>query len=199
MKGLIGRKIEAGFVLFAALSMLAPATVPAAGKNMSGGGYAVSGQLQGVGYTAELFDADNGLPTSDANCVLATRDGYIWIGGYSGVIRYDGMSFERLDASEGLTSARCMFEDSRNRLWVGTNDNGAVLLDQEERTHFTVDDGLTSPSVRAIGEDADGKIYLGTAMGISYIDTDGSVHPIRDERLNEECIVRLVPGDAGQV
>ncbi len=198
MHGMTGLKIRAGFVLFAALGMLSVLPVSAAGKNMSGGGYAVTGQLQGVGYTAELYDADNGLPTSDANCVLATRDGYIWIGGYSGVIRYDGMTFERMDASDGLTSARCIFEDSRNRLWVGTNDNGVVLLDHNTRTHYKVEEGLPSPSVRAIGEDADGKIYLGLATGVAYID-DSGVHLIRDERLDEECIVRLVPGDVGQV
>jgi hypothetical protein len=65
-----------------------------------GGGYSASGQLDGAGYTAKLYDATNGLPTSDANCILGTSDGYVWIGGYSGIIRYDGLNFERLDSSE---------------------------------------------------------------------------------------------------
>ena len=73
-----------------------PGAVPAqAGENrslsfLSGGGYAASGQISGVGYTTTLYDATNGLPTSDAMCLLGDSDGYVWIGGYSGVIRYDG-------------------------------------------------------------------------------------------------------------
>ena len=31
-----------------------------------GGGYAASNQLEGFGYSAQLYDATNGLPTSDA-------------------------------------------------------------------------------------------------------------------------------------
>ncbi|MBQ1721370.1 MAG: hypothetical protein II020_05530, partial [Lachnospiraceae bacterium] len=55
-----------------------------------GGGYAASNQLEGVGFTTEVYDASNGLPTSDAMFLLGANDGSIWIGGYSGVIRYDG-------------------------------------------------------------------------------------------------------------
>ena len=49
-------------------------------ENRIGGGYSASGQLDGAGYTAKLYDATNGLPTSDANCILGTSDGYVWIG-----------------------------------------------------------------------------------------------------------------------
>ena len=63
----------------------------------TGGGYAVTGQLGEAGYSCTLYNASNGLPTSDANCIYADKDGYIWIGSYSGIIRYDSNSFERLD------------------------------------------------------------------------------------------------------
>ena len=81
-----------------------------------GGGYAVSGQIKGVGYTSELFDAENGLPTSDANFVYSASDGYIWVGGYSGILRYDGNTFERFDSTGGLTSGRSIFEDLQKSL-----------------------------------------------------------------------------------
>ena len=115
-----------------------------------GGGYAVTGQLKSVGYTSMLYDASNGLPTSDANCVLGTSDGYVWIGGYGGIIRYDGVEFERLDSSGGRTSGRALFEDSQGRIWVGTNDNGAVVLDEGTSLRYTYEDGLQSSSVRAL-------------------------------------------------
>ena len=39
------------------------------------------------------FDDSNGLPTGEANTVLQTKEGYVWIGSYGGLIRYDGTTF----------------------------------------------------------------------------------------------------------
>ncbi|MBO4510952.1 MAG: hybrid sensor histidine kinase/response regulator, partial [Lachnospiraceae bacterium] len=158
---------------------------------MSGGGYAVTGQLSETGYTSVVYDANNGLPTSDANYIYSADDGFMWIGGYSGIFRYDGSVFERLDATDGLTSGRVIFEDSSNRIWVGTNDNGVVMLDNGVSTHITYNEGLPSSSIRAFAEDNDGNIIVGSTAGISYIDKDNIVHTIDNEELNTKRIVRL--------
>ena len=164
-----------------------------------GGGYAVTGQLPDVGYTAQIYDANNGLPTSDANYILGSTDGYIWIGGYSGIIRYDGSTFERLESTTGLTSGRVIFEDSDHRIWVGTNDNGVVMIDGSESRHYTYKDGLPSSSIRAFEEDSSGNIYIGTTSGIAYIDSDLRLGQINDNRLYDEIILRLVSDPAGNV
>ena len=164
-----------------------------------GGGYAVTGQLEDVGYTAKIYDATNGLPTSDANWVLGASDGYVWIGGYSGIIRYDGTTFERLDSSDGLTSGRVIFEDSAGRIWVGTNDNGVVVIDGNEKKHFTYKDGLPSSSIRSFAEDSEGRIYIGSTNGISYVDVNMEVRNIDDERLQGKIIEHLFTGADGKV
>ena len=166
---------------------------------MTGGGYAASGQIENAGYTSEIYDASSGLPTSDANFILGGSNGYIWIGGYSGIIRYDGSEFERLDTSEGLTSGRGLFEDSTGRIWVATNDNGVVVLDGEERTHFTYEEGMTSSSVRTFAEDHNGDIYIGTTAGVCYVDTQMELHIIDDERINEERVLKLVSDSEGVI
>ena len=165
----------------------------------NGGGYAVTGQLKSVGYTAKMYDATNGLPTSDANYILASRKGYIWIGGYSGIIRYDGTTFERLDASNGLTSGRVIFEDSTGRIWVGTNDNGVVMLDGNETVRYTYKEGLLSSSIRTFAEGGDGTIYMGSTDGVSYVDREGNLKILDDERLNNKNIIRLVSDGEGTV
>ncbi len=161
--------------------------------SLYGGGYAISGQLKGIGYSAKLYDASTGLPTSDANYVLGASDGYIWIGGYSGIIRYDGAVFDRLDTSDGLTSGRCIMEDSLGRMWVATNDNGVVMIDGTKRTHITYKEGLPSSSVRAFAEDGEGFIYIGTTAGLSYLDREFVLTNIYDQRINHERILRLNP------
>lgn len=60
------------------------------------------------GYSAVLYYDSNGLPTSEANAIAETREGFIWIGSYSGLIRYDGSNFERIDSTTGITSVVCM-------------------------------------------------------------------------------------------
>lgn len=200
--------IPTAFVMI--FAMLFPLTAYADSVNSSktphreegfktGGGYAVSGQLPEVGYMATLYDSSNGLPTSDANFILATRAGYIWIGSYAGIIRYDGSDFERMDASDGLTSGRVMFEDSTGRVWVGTNDNGIVMLEGTDTTRYTYKDGLASSSIRTFAEDSEGTIYVGSTQGVSFIPEDMKLHIIDDERLENESIVRLVSDHDGVI
>lgn len=161
------------------------------GEDKVGGGYAVTGQTPEVGYTTEIYDASNGLPSSDANCILGAKDGYIWIGGYCGIIRYDGSNFERFETGNGLTSGRMIFEDSKGRIWVGTNDNGAVLIDGDEQTHFTYKEGLPSSSIREFAEDESGNIIIGTTAGLAYYDKSGNINVISDEKIDGERIVKL--------
>ena len=164
-----------------------------------GGGYAASNQLDGFGYTAKIFDSTNGLPTSDANYIMCADTGYIWLGGYSGILRYDGAVFERLNSTEGLTSGRCLYQDTKDRLWVGTNDNGLVCLDHRVRTQFTDMDGLPARCVRAITEDNKGNIIVGTTAGVAYIDNELNVVQIKDSRVNNGRTMRLTTDSDGGV
>ena len=165
----------------------------------SGGGYAASKQIKNVGYTSTIYDAMNGLPTSDANCILCSKDGYVWIGGYSGIIRYDGTTFERLSVGTGLTSGRAIFEDSKGRFWIGTNDNGVVLIDGQKNKHYTYKDGLSSSSIRSFAEDKYGNIFIGTTSGLAYINSNGLLYHLHDTRINEEEISKLETDSDGTI
>ena len=156
-----------------------------------GGGYAITGQFPDLSYTSFIYDATNGLPTSDANYLLGSSSGYIWIGGYSGIIRYDGNTFERMPAANGLTSGRAFFEDSRNRIWVGTNDNGVVVIDGEKIRQYSYKDGLPSSSIRNFAEDKDGNIFIATTSGLAFIKSNGLLFQISDPVLNTERILKL--------
>ncbi|MBR5636930.1 MAG: response regulator [Pseudobutyrivibrio sp.] len=174
-------------------------TIEESAKN-GGGGYAASGQLEGFGYTAKIFDNSNGLPTSDANYILCADEGYIWLGGYSGILLYDGSVFERLDASNGLTSGRCLYQDSKSRIWVGTNDNGLVMFDkQRNRKQFTDKDGLPARCVRSIIEDKNGNIIVGTTAGVAYIDKNFNISHISDRRIDAGRTMRLTADKSGKI
>ena len=167
--------------------------------SLTGGGYAATGQLEDTGYSCVLYNSTNGLPTSDANTVLATRDGYVWIGSYSGLIRYDGSTFERLDSSKGFANAKSLFEDSKGRLWVGTNDNGIVVSDNGVLTYYTYVDGLPASTVRGFAEDRYGTIYAALTGGIVCIDSDMKLSVIDSPYIKDEYIIRIVSDVEGNI
>ncbi len=174
-------------------------TVSGGGGIPAGGGYAASGQVPNVSYTSVVFDAENGLPTSDANYLLCARNGYLWVGGYSGILRYDGSTFTRLDTSGGLTNGRGLFEDSKSRIWVGTNDNGVVVIEKNSELNLTYKDGLPASSIREFAEDKDGNVFVGTTSGVCYVDPEMNVHAIDDDRINDDRILKLETDIEGKI
>ncbi len=150
------------------------------------------------GYAAYLYDNTSGLPTSEANAIAETSDGFIWIGSYGGLIRYDGNSFERYRSTTGIASVVSLFVDSRDNLWIGTNDNGAAVMDRVGNVvMFAKRDGLPSASVRDFAEGPDGLIYVATTQGVAYVDGSGKLTKIDDSLINAQYIRRLETGADG--
>ncbi len=149
------------------------------------------GELVNAGYSAQLYDATNGLETSDINYILGSSKGYIWIGGYSGISRYDGSKIIKIDDVEGMSNARVIYEDTIGRIWVGTNDNGVYYMENDVWNHFSKDDGLSSSSIRSFAEDNKGNIYVGTTNGVSYINLKKEVHIIDDSRIAGQRVLKV--------
>ena len=143
------------------------------------------------GYFTFLYDNSNGLSTSEANAVAQTGIGFIWIGGYSGLTRYDGIEFSHFLSSSGITSVNCLYVDSKDRLWVGTNDNGLAVRQNAAFRFWGRNEGLVSLSVRAICEDEAGNIIIATTEGMAYIDNDDELQMISDSRIEEKYVRRL--------
>ncbi len=171
-------------------------------ESSSGGDYdevQVDPTGRGDGYSAVLYDSTNGLPTSESNAIAETSEGFIWIGGYSGLVRYDGVNFDRIDPKEGITSVVSLYVDSKDRLWIGTNDAGVGVYDHGTFTFFNQTDTLKSSSIRALTEDGDGNIIVGTTHGMGIIDNDMNLRAVNSSLLNEEYIYELRADDKGMV
>ena len=154
---------------------------------------------KGIGYSSIIYNNTNGLPTSDANSVVQTNDGFIWIGSYSGLIRYDGNEFYRYDSDTGVSSVVSLFADSKDRLWIGTNDSGVFMLKDEKFTSYDRKQGLRSSSIRSMEEDGNGNILIATTQGMVYIDKDLKMHQIKEPQINKEYICELVKNNNGTI
>ncbi len=128
------------------------------------------------------YNETNGLPTGEANVVMQTGDGYVWIGSYGGLIRYDGTTFRNY-SKDGLllsSSIRCLFEDVRGRLWIGTNDRGVYLYEDDQFTHYEYENDKEFLSVRCFAEDSGGNIYVGTTSGLARAE-DGKLKLVNED------------------
>ncbi|MBQ7678061.1 MAG: HD domain-containing protein [Lachnospiraceae bacterium] len=149
------------------------------------------------GFASVLYDSRNGLPTSEANAIAETKDGFIWIGSYAGLIRYDGNTFERVE--EGLASIKCLFVDSRDRLWIGSHDNGVAVMEKGVLKKWGKLDGLGSSHIRAITEDENGTIYVGTTKGITRIDPEYNLTAMEEPEIAEANMRNLRAGADGVI
>ena len=151
------------------------------------------------GYSAFLYDNSSGLTTSEANAIAQTGIGFVWIGGYSGLTRYDGSTFNHFDFSSGISSVNCLFVDSKDRLWIGTNDSGVAVRENAQFKFWGKDAGLVSLSIRAICEDGDGNIIIATTFGLAYINDEGELFKINDPRIEGKYLRYLKSDEDGVI
>ncbi len=182
--------MTAAFSLTAYAETPADSSVPAESIHSDVAEGLTEGGAKGAKYCSILYNSSSGLPTSEANTVLQTSDGFIWVGSYSGLIRYDGISFYRFGV-EGLSSVVSLFEDSRGRLWAGTNDSGVVVMENGVFTFYDQANGMKTSSVRSIAEDSSGNIIVATNLGLAVIAPDDSLTVLDDPQIVTKNITSL--------
>ncbi len=136
-------------------------------------------------YAAISYDTEDGLASGEINAVAQTPDGYIWAGTYSGLYRYDGHKFENAELDERISNVMQLYVDSKGNLWIGTNDSGIACYNPEtgEKVFYSAENGLSSNSIRAICEDDEGNIYVGTVTQLCVISHDGQVKEYENTEL----------------
>lgn len=129
-------------------------------------------------YVYQTWTSFGGLTGTTATDILQTKDGYLNIGTYEGLVRFDGVEFSTIRRNRGnnfkFSSVRTILEDSKGNLWLGSNDEGVhkIMSDGTSKV-YTTQNGLPNNSVRALCEDRVGNIWIGTAAGVVYLTPKG--------------------------
>src|SRR5262245_51180815 len=91
-------------------------------------------------YIIQSWQTEHGLPQNYVTSIAQTTDGYLWIGTYNGLARFDGVRFVTYDpdSTGGLGHAHIhkVLADLCGTLWVSTFDNG---LSRWREGAFTVE------------------------------------------------------------
>ncbi|HNP17319.1 MAG TPA: two-component regulator propeller domain-containing protein [Fulvivirga sp.] len=133
-----------------------------------------------------LFDKSN-VPvlTSNAFYGVVEMDGKLWFGSQSsGLISYDGKHFsKRLDFPS--ISVRTMFVARSGSLWIGTNNSGVYVLEND--TIKAIGNRLLDHEIiNDIDEDADGNIMFATGSNGLLKYSKGEVHKYQLDKLNND-------------
>ena len=130
-------------------------------------------------YVYQSWSSFGGLSGTTATDIYQTSAGYIEIGTYEGLVKFDGVEFTTISRATnkeyGFVSVRAILEDSRGNIWLGSNDEGLQKISEDGSRLYTMENGLPNNSVRALCEDAKGNVWVGTASGVVYLTPDGKL------------------------
>ncbi len=121
------------------------------------------------------------LGKSSVRAVLVDRRGRVWAGtAGDGLFELQDGTFLPVAGTNFLDrEISAMFQDRNGMLWVGT-EKGLGRWDEKEWKIFTTGDGLSSDAVRAITDDSQGNLWIGTV--------EGGVNRLREGKF--ECFTR---------
>ena len=119
-------------------------------------------------YQLDEWQLSHGIPHNWISAIAQTPDGYLWVGTYSGLAKYDGARFEIIEKieNEDLTerSILSLYTDKQGTLWIGTRF-GLVRYKDEAFKIFNKTDGMSSEDIDCIIEDMHSDLWIGTGDG----------------------------------
>ena len=161
---------------------------------------AVSYRSMFASYKQTTFNSSKGMLSDEANAITQTHDGYLWVGSYAGLMRYNGQEFQQMRDRDNdpVSRVNCLYEDSKRRLWIGTVDEGTYIYEGGLIRNLPM---MHFPNQKAIVEDREGKIYIAASDGVAvYNEKDKErMRWIQDPRLKNHMAVSLALEDIGRV
>lgn len=81
-----------------------------------------------VDYLVDNWDTEDNLPSSTVTSIAQTPDGYLWVGTYNGLARFDGVRFVTFDPVNqpelGQARVQGLYLDVNGTLWINTYRGG---------------------------------------------------------------------------
>jgi ligand-binding sensor domain-containing protein/serine phosphatase RsbU (regulator of sigma subunit) len=134
------------------------------------------------GKTFTNYTEKKGLTHSRVFKTIQDNSGTIWIGTGKGVCIFQNDAILPFVGDTALNKAAIftMYADKVGNIWFGTISDGVFKynLNTKRFTQITEANGLNNNFVRAINEDIQGSIYIGTNTGICKIGPAGTIENV---------------------
>jgi ligand-binding sensor domain-containing protein/signal transduction histidine kinase len=124
-------------------------------------------------YSVDAWEGEDTLPQRSVTAIAQTPDGYLWLGTYAGLVRFDGLRFVTFTSAgaPGLPSPtiHALAVDPAGTLWIGTS-YGLSRMANGQFEAMGVEQGLVADFVRVLHVDGRGRVWVGTNDGLSRLE-----------------------------
>ena len=120
----------------------------------------------------EQLSVHNGLSQNDVNSIIQDSYGFMWIGTYDGLNRFDGIkveSFQKVTSNpESLPDNRisALYEDPKKRLWIGTEAGLFCYYSLQKEKFIRVKSPESTGVIHDFLQTNDNTLYAITSTGI---------------------------------
>jgi signal transduction histidine kinase/ligand-binding sensor domain-containing protein len=130
-------------------------------------------------YIIRAWYAEDGLPQNAVTAVLQTSDGYLWLGTYTGLVRFDGARFVVFDDNNtpALKNSRItsLYQSTDGTLWIGHETGDLTRFKAGHFEAVPIKAPWNGGKISGIGADEVGDIWL--------LNSDGLLARVRDGKL----------------
>lgn len=129
-------------------------------------------------YVHRIWTLQQGLPAGTIYGIWQDRQGFVWLGTQTGLVRFDGVTFVPAEKffrrlPENLW-VRAGFEDASGGLWIATNDAGILHIHDSTVTHYGSAEGMPSDAIFCLVPGKSGDVWACTANGLAHLQ-DGKI------------------------
>lgn len=151
-------------------------------------------------YQMRNYGGVEGLPQVQAKALFQDREGYIWVGTFAGVARYDGNDFRVFGLADGLAhpNINAIAQDADGNLLFATLGGLSVFDGREFRT-------LRAPGVLPddvtwdLHADADGVVWVATDGGLARVSGNAGKTYGTEEGLPDARVLAVTRDSEGRL
>ncbi|NVM74307.1 signal transduction histidine kinase/ligand-binding sensor domain-containing protein [Duganella sp. SG902] len=127
-------------------------------------------------YTHTAWSALDNAPVDILN-IAQTSDGWLWLAAGTGLYRFDGRRYERMDSVEGhallSSNVRTLYAPPEGGLWVGYRMGGGIsYFHNGQARHYAAGQGLPGGAITSIARAPDGVLWVAARDGLARLDGD---------------------------
>lgn len=150
-------------------------------------------------------------PAFEVHDMAIDEKGVVWLATTDGLLQYDLERIQRVELGTYTTDEiRSLTTGRDNQLWLATATNGLFYYETDRQQVTRLDESSGLPSIiaayRSMLEDANGRIWVGTAEGVVYSKADGPIPEpsptphwlsqiLNGEPIADDIALRINPND----
>lgn len=153
--------------------------------------------------TAQTFSTAYTLPveqsgTPQVNCLYQLNNGYILAGTTTGLYKFDGSLFYKIQRAQGVPQSITAICETNSGIWLGFADGSLGMLQNNRIVLQNPEEGSPKKTIRRIIQTADGMIWMATAgEGVYYYSNHHFYNINMDDGLSDNYVYDIVAFEKG--